>query len=104
MKYGITREELEEIGQLKGIEVGAALHRLHKFYCVPLRMKGLCSRQCVKDCGERVRGILETPGDNREATFTWACREAVANAVETGPEEVRDGRPGNVFDRLVNLL
>ena len=76
MKYGITREELERIGQLDGIDPGAALHRLHKYYCVPLRLDGLCSRRCVRDCGERVRKIIVTPGDNREATFTWACREA----------------------------
>ena len=104
MKYGITREELERIGQLDGIDPGAALHRLHKYYCVPLRLNGLCSRECVRDCGERVRKIIATPGDNREATFTWACREAAADAVETEPQEIKDGRAGNVFDRLVNLL
>lgn len=104
MTQYIQRHELEKLGQLK-LDAGAALYRLHRYYCDPMKTRGLCTMHCTKDCGARIRSIIRTPGDNPEASFTWACREVLAKFMDdTEHAADKDGTNQDVFGLLGSML
>ena len=104
----IDASTLTSMVQLRGLDKGRVLYRLHERYCKPMFARGKCDYDCKKTCivgMQRIfRPFIKT--NDKEAVLVWRMREAIAATMETSKKVKVEvnlfGEPkfNNVFEFL----
>ena len=82
----IPLKELKQLVVLPRLETDPMVHRLGKYYCMPMNHMGQCSTTC-QNCKAHLCNIFERlaladPSRDPIASLVHACREEIADIAE----------------------